>query len=107
MVKELDPIAVKLVALDGHQLALKKLDRLEAIKLMIEHNVPRQIMAWRLCINVLALERYTKNHNIKLPPTVPPAHWSVDYIDARSPESRRVATRERARRRRERESEDA
>lgn len=101
---EIDPIAIDLVALDGHRMRLKKEERLEAIKIMTKHKVSRQHMAWRLCITVDSLERVAREANIKLPPTVPPAHWSVYYFDKRDREQQNAAARERARRRRERNS---
>lgn len=96
---ELDTIAINLVALDGHKMKLKGEDRLEAIRMMAARNVSRQHMAWRLGITVDSLERVVRGKNIKLPTTIQPAHWTVDYLERRD----KPAARERARRKRERE----
>lgn len=100
MAEEPDPIAIRLVALDGHKMPLTKEDRIEAIKLMASNNVNRVDIAWRLCINLDALERFARSHQIKLPPRKPPAHWTSGYIDTRNPKAReRNAERKRQLRR--------
>lgn len=100
MANEPDPIAIKLVALDGHNMPLTKEDRLEAIKLMTNRGLSRQDIADRLCINLDALERFAKNHKIKLPPRKLPAHWTSRYIDSRNHTAReRDAERKRQLRR--------
>lgn len=103
MSTDIDMMAVELVALDGHQMALKKEERIEAINLMIKHGVPKPIMAWRLCLSTSALERFARTKNIKIPSSIVPAHWTLDYIDKRTPEYRKQAAIERAKKKRERE----
>lgn len=89
MDKEPDLLAIRLVALDGHQMPLVKEDRIEAIKLMSANNIPREQIAWRLCMNVDALEKFTKRKRIKLPEIRPPAHWTSSYVDFRNAAERR------------------
>lgn len=94
---ELDKTAIELVALDGHRMDLKKEERLEAIKIMSQHNVPQEQIAWRLCMKLEALRRFATRAKIKLPLATTPAHWSVDYIDKRLPERKQVARENAAR----------
>lgn len=83
LVVEPDPLAIKLVALDGHQMELTKEERLEAIKIMASNKVPREHIAWRLRMKLDTLERLALRAKIALPKMVTPAHWSVEYIDKR------------------------
>lgn len=84
MDKEPDMVAVELVALDGHRMALKKESRIAAIKLMTEHGIDREVMAWRLRMTVVALETYAARARIKITPLKSPAHWTSGYIANRN-----------------------
>lgn len=103
MPAEPDPLAIELVAVDGHQLALKGQERLEAIRIMVAQNVPREQMAWRLCMKISALERCAGRANILLPKTKPSAHWTLEYYEQRlaDKEAYNERRREAVRKRRE------
>lgn len=90
MDNEPDFVAVELVAIDGHRMPLKKDERIEAIKLMTKQGIPREVMAWRLCITVITLKTFTDRKKIKLTPRNPPAHWTSGYIANRNEKHRRL-----------------
>lgn len=98
LMTELDELAIRLVALDGHRMKLKKEERTEAIKLMAQHNVPQEQMAWRLCINVETLRRQATRDKIKLSTGHPTAHWTYEYM-VKPSEERKEKIRADARRR--------
>lgn len=97
-VSEPDLLAIKLVAIDGHRMALEGKERLEALKLMCRHDLPQELIAWRLCMGLEALRRYAQRSKIKLPLVRRPAHWSVDYMDKRNDLKKRRLEKENAQR---------
>lgn len=98
LMTELDELAIRLVALDGHRMKLKKDERTEAIKIMAQHNVPQEQMAWRLCINIETLRRQANRDKIKLSSGHPTAHWTYEYM-VKPSEERKEKIRADARRR--------
>ena len=83
MDQDLDLIAIKLVALDGHKMPLTGNNRAAAIKIMAEYEVTVEHMAWRLHMNPETLRKFAKYQKITLPKAVKPAHWTVAYVDRR------------------------
>lgn len=105
MKPELDLTAIELVALDGHRMPLQGDERNEAIKLMVEHNVTREVIAWRLCITLAALNQHATRKKLKLPPIKDPVHWTSKYISNRNEDYwRQRAAQKRDERRRAKES---
>lgn len=101
MKPDLDLTAIRLVARDGHRMPLKGEDRDEAIKIMVEHKVPREVIAWRLCMTVAALNQHATRKKLKLTPIKDPAHWTSKYIANRNEDywRQRAATKRDERRR--------
>lgn len=97
---ELDELAIKQVAIDGHHMKLKGDDRLEAIRWMAARGLFPQEMAMRLCIKTEYLQKIAREAKITLPKAITPVHWSYNYIFVRGEQRERKHREDATRRKR-------
>ena len=90
-------LTAKMVAHDGHRMALRGAEREAALRMMAALGLDRKTIADRLRMTVYQVGRAARYYGITLLPTVPPQHWTVAiYEPSKHPD--RVRERAHARR---------
>jgi hypothetical protein len=93
-----DQLTASMVMLDGHHITLTNTERVEAIKIGVEHGMSRARIATRLNMNPNHLATWARRHGAPVPPPPQPEYWSSIVWASDRPEARR-AERQRAKQR--------
>lgn len=70
-------LTVALVAIDGYRMQLAGADRAAAVRTMVARGLDTETIAYRLHLEVRALQQFALRHRIALPPAKPPQPWWV------------------------------